>query len=141
MTEHINHIKTLSEHVETIDDRIAEKNLLILSISLPEEYVYLITALQIIAKDHLSWDYIRDRLIHESEKKNIVKLRHWTKLFSYQNIPRSSLNVITANCYKKKNDLKKKKIHAKLASDDKTSIGKPDDLALKSSNQIKNADW
>lgn len=69
MTEHINHIKTLSEHVETIDDRIAEKNLVILSISLPEEYDYLITALQIIAIDHLSWDYIRDRLIHESEKK------------------------------------------------------------------------
>ena len=46
-----------------------KKNLVILSISLPEEYDYLITALQIIAIDHLSWDYIRDRLIHESEKK------------------------------------------------------------------------
>ena len=47
MTKYINHIKTLSEHLEDIDDRIAEKGLVILLISsLPEEYNYLITALE-----------------------------------------------------------------------------------------------
>ena len=30
MTEHINYVKTLSEHLEAIDDRIAEKDLVIL---------------------------------------------------------------------------------------------------------------
>ena len=50
MTEHVNHIKTLSEHLEAIDDRIAEKYLVILLISsLPEEYNYLITALETIS--------------------------------------------------------------------------------------------
>ena len=50
-TEHVNHIKTLSEHFEAIDDRIAEKYLVILLISsLPEEYNYfLITALETIS--------------------------------------------------------------------------------------------
>ena len=39
MKEQINHIKTLSEHLEAIDHRIAEKDLVILLISsLPEEY-------------------------------------------------------------------------------------------------------
>ena len=39
MKEHINHIKTLSEHLEATDNRIAEKDLVILLISsLPEEY-------------------------------------------------------------------------------------------------------
>ena len=47
MTKYINHIKTLSKHLEDIDDRIAEKGLVILLISsLPEEYNYLITALE-----------------------------------------------------------------------------------------------
>ena len=70
MAEHISHIKTLSEHLEAIDNRTAEKDLVILLISsLHEEYNYLITALETIAEDHLTWDYVRDRLIHESEKK------------------------------------------------------------------------
>ena len=50
MAEHVNHIKTLSEHLEAIDDRIAEKYFVILLISsLPEEYNYLITALETIS--------------------------------------------------------------------------------------------
>ena len=55
MAEHISHIKTLSEHLEAIDNRTAEKDLVILLISsLPEEYNYLITALETIAEDHLT---------------------------------------------------------------------------------------
>ena len=60
---------------EAIDDRIAEKDLVILLISsLPEEYNYLISALETIAEDHLTWDYVRD---------NLFKLRNQTMLFLY----------------------------------------------------------
>ena len=48
--------------LEAIDDRMAEKKLVVLLISsLPEEYNYLITALETIAEDHLAWDYVRDK--------------------------------------------------------------------------------
>jgi len=50
MTEHVNHIKTLAEHLQAIDDEIAEKDLVIILISsLPDEYNHLITALETIA--------------------------------------------------------------------------------------------
>ena len=91
MTEHINHIKTLSEHVETIDDRIAEKNLVILSISLSEEHDYLITALQTIAKDHLTWDYIRDGLIHQSEKKKYCEAETLNKALFVSKLTKKSI--------------------------------------------------
>ena len=69
MVEHINHIKMLAEHLEAIDDNIAEKDLVIILISsLPDEYNYLITALETIDEEKLIWDYVRDRLIHEAEK-------------------------------------------------------------------------
>ena len=55
MKEHINHIKTLLEHLEAIDNRIA-----VYLVFLSEEYNYLITALETIAEDHLTWDYARD---------------------------------------------------------------------------------
>ena len=41
---------------------------IILISSLPDEYNYLITALETIAEEKLSWDYVRDRLTHEYEK-------------------------------------------------------------------------
>ena len=42
----VEHIKMLAEHLEAIDDNIAEKDLVIILISsLPDEYNYLITAL------------------------------------------------------------------------------------------------
>ena len=70
MAEYISHIKTLLENLEDIDNRIAEKNLVILLISsVHGEYNYLITTLEKIAEDPLTWDYVRNQLIHESEKK------------------------------------------------------------------------
>ena len=39
LAEYVSHIKTLSEHLKAIEDRIPEKDLVILLISsLPEEY-------------------------------------------------------------------------------------------------------
>ena len=50
MTNHVNEIKTISEHLEAIGDQIAEHDLnIILISSLPKEFNYLITALETIA--------------------------------------------------------------------------------------------
>eukprot|EP00794_Sanderia_malayensis_P011553 gene11553-biopygen9222 len=69
MIDHVNYLKTLAEHLKAADDAIVEKDLVIILISsLPEEYNLLITALETIAEDKLTWDYVRDRLIHEFEK-------------------------------------------------------------------------
>ena len=55
MVEHINYIKTLSEHLEAVEDPIEEKDLVIILISsLPEDYNYLITALETIAEEKLT---------------------------------------------------------------------------------------
>ena len=73
MTKHINYMKTLAEHLSAIDHEITEKGLVIILIgSLPEKYNHLITALKMIADDHLRWNYVRHRLIHEN--KNFRKL-------------------------------------------------------------------
>ena len=63
------YVKTLAEHLQAIDDETAEKDLvIILTRSLLEEYNHLITALDTIADGYLTWDYVRDRLMHENEK-------------------------------------------------------------------------
>ena len=43
--------------------------MILLISSVHGEYNYLITTLEKIAEDPLTWDYVRDQLIHESEKK------------------------------------------------------------------------
>ena len=69
MIDHINYMKTLAEHLEAVGDAVVEKDLVIILISsLPDEYNFLITALETIAEEKLSWDYVRDRLLHEYEK-------------------------------------------------------------------------
>ena len=67
MTNHVNEIKATSEHLEALIAQIAEHDLVIILISsIPEDFIYLITALETIST--LTWDYVRDRLIHESDK-------------------------------------------------------------------------
>jgi len=57
-----------------VEDPVQEKDLVIILISsLPDEYNYLITALETIAEDKLTWDYVRDRLIYEADKINKTK--------------------------------------------------------------------
>ena len=64
MINHVNYLKTLSEHLDAVGDPIQEKDLVIILISsLPEEYNHLITALETIAEERLSWDYVRDRVM------------------------------------------------------------------------------
>ena len=66
----VNYIKTLSERLQAVGDPIAEKDLVIISISsLPDSYTYLITALETVAEERLTWEYVRDRLVHEQHQK------------------------------------------------------------------------
>ena len=69
MKNHVNEIKTISEHLEAIGDPIAEHDLVIILISsYPEDFNYLITALETIAESTLTWVYVRDRLIYVADK-------------------------------------------------------------------------
>ena len=43
-------------------------SVIILISSLPEEFNYLITGLETVAENTLTWDYVPDRLIHEADK-------------------------------------------------------------------------
>ena len=74
MTEHINKLKTISEHLEALDDAVLEKDLVMILISsLPEDYNNLITTLETLPEEKLTWDYVRDRVITEFERKNEQK--------------------------------------------------------------------
>ena len=46
MTNHVNQLKTIAEHLEALDDEVKEKDLVMILISsLPDEYNNLITAM------------------------------------------------------------------------------------------------
>ena len=106
MINHINCVKTLSEHLEAVGDAVAEKDLVIILISsLPEDYNYLITALETIAEEKLTWDYVRDRLIHEAEK---IKLTAGTEK---TNACQDALLVTDKKSEKKPADTKNFKCH------------------------------
>ena len=68
MVTHINYVKTLSEHLQAVDDPVSDKDLVMILISsLPEEYNTLITALETLAEDKLKWEYVRERMMTEYE--------------------------------------------------------------------------
>ena len=70
MVNHVNSIKTIAEHLEALDDSVLEKDLVMILISsLPEEYNNLITALETLKDDKLTWNYVTDRIINEYERK------------------------------------------------------------------------
>ena len=70
MVTHVNNIKTIAEHLEAINDEVAGKFLVMILISsLPNEYNNLITTLETMAEYKLSWTYVRDRVIHEYDRK------------------------------------------------------------------------
>ena len=125
MLDHINYIKTLAEHMEGVGDAVSENDLVIILISsLPEEYNFLITALETIKEEMLTWDYVRDRLLHEYDKmqrgssgsqgiikddEDALRSRKYAadqKRFKchYCKMP----GHFAKNCYKKKADAKKR---------------------------------
>ena len=69
MTTHINDIKTISEHLEAVEDPVDEKDLVMILISSwPSEYNNLITTLETLSDDKLTWNYVRDRAIAEYDR-------------------------------------------------------------------------
>ena len=69
MTDHINKLKVIAEHRQAVDDAPLEKDLVYTLLnSLSEEYNHLITTLETLPKEKLTWDYVRDRLLAEFER-------------------------------------------------------------------------
>ena len=80
MTEHLNELKTLAEHLEALDDPVVEKDLVMILISsLPNEYNNLITTLETLKQEKLTWDYVRDRVLAEFERKKSEKQQQQPK--------------------------------------------------------------
>ena len=70
MVDQINHLKTIAERLESLDDIVAEKDLvMILLKSLPKSYHNLITALESLKLEDLTWEYVRDRVLTEYERR------------------------------------------------------------------------
>ena len=70
MVEHINSLKILAENLECMGDPVAERDLvMILLTSLPDDYNNLLTTLETLKEERLTWEYVRDRLITEFERR------------------------------------------------------------------------
>ena len=70
MAEHVNKIRTLADQLAALDKEIDESILVAKLLgSLPKEYHHLLTALETLAEENLTWVYVRDRLITEFERK------------------------------------------------------------------------
>ena len=147
MIEHINNVKTIAEHLEAIGDPIAEHDLVIILISsLTEEFDFLITALETIAEDILTWDYVRDRVIHEADKKKgTAKPKEHDALLTKKKSKDFTChyckgkNHYARDCFKKKRDEKNANQKANLAS--QQAQQKPPEVALKSSSNPTGDEW
>ena len=89
MTTHVNQLKTISEHLEALDDVVQEKDLVMILISsLPDDYNNLITAMETLKEEKLTWVYVRDRVLHEYERKrgtsSVVDKENSKALFTNQ---------------------------------------------------------
>ncbi len=70
MQAHINHIKMIADQLTDVDDEVAEKDLVyILLSSVPDTYHNLITTIETLSEEKLSWEYVTDRLLHEFERR------------------------------------------------------------------------
>ena len=66
MVKHINTMKTTADQLEALEDPQSERDLVyILMSSVPSDYRTLLTTLETLKPDQLSWDYVRDRMITE----------------------------------------------------------------------------
>ena len=168
MINHVNHIKTLAEHLDAVGDPIMEKDLVIILISsLPDEYAYLITALETIAEDRLTWDYVRDRVVHEYEKTHnqshngrptVTEAKNEDALLTskaqYQRKPVNTRSGkcfycgkkghIAKNCYKKKADQKSSSAESANNIEEKLKAENEDEIALTvcpTAGQLEANEW
>jgi hypothetical protein len=74
MQSHINHIKTVGDQLSDVDDTVAEKELVyILLSSLPDTYHNMITTLETLTPEKLTWEYVTDRLLHDFARRKESK--------------------------------------------------------------------
>lgn len=90
MTAHIDRIKTIAEHLEAVDDAVSEKDLvMILMSSWGTEYNNLITSLETVDEEKLTWNYVRDRAITECDRKTKHKShKHTTDEEAFLSYPK-----------------------------------------------------
>ena len=70
MVEHINYVRTIADQLESLDDPVSEKDLvMVLLSSLPDHYNTLLTTLETLDEERLTWQYVRDRLLTEFERR------------------------------------------------------------------------
>ena len=70
MESHLNHLKTIAEHMEALNDPVSDLDLVMILLSgLPDSYNNFITAIESLKEEELVWTYIRDRLLAEYERK------------------------------------------------------------------------
>jgi hypothetical protein len=70
MVEHINYVRTIADQLESLDDPVSEKDLvMVLLSSLPDHYNTLLTTLETLDEKRLTWQYVRDRLLTEFERR------------------------------------------------------------------------
>ena len=61
MVEHVNALRTIGEHLESLEDPVADKDMvMILLSSLPSEFNNLITTLETLKEEKLTWTYVRE---------------------------------------------------------------------------------
>lgn len=69
MVKHINTMKTTADQLEALEDPQSERDLVyILMSSVPSDYRTLLTTLETLKPDQLTWDYVRDRMITEHRR-------------------------------------------------------------------------
>lgn len=136
---------------------------------MPDQYNYLITALETIGEEKLTWEYVRDRLIHEADKKekskdisnSLEKSEHAPDALFTKRKAMDKKNChyckkpghFARDCYKKKADSKwiqeihenKRKTQKDQASSNFASNtsnkDKTPDVALKVGNNSSKNDW
>ena len=70
MVDHVNSVRNIADQLESLDDAVSEKYLvMILLSSVPDDYNNLLTTLETLEEEKLTWDYVRDRLLTEFERR------------------------------------------------------------------------
>jgi hypothetical protein len=68
--DHINHVKALADQFVCMEITVRDEDtVMTLFESLPPSYEYLITALETKAREELTMDYVKARLMHEVSKR------------------------------------------------------------------------
>ena len=70
MVQHVNRMKTLSDQMQALGDPVSDRDLvMLLFVSLPNSYNTLVTTLETLTDEKLTWEYVRDRAITEYERR------------------------------------------------------------------------